>query len=335
MTKIAINGFGRIGRNTFKILLDKSEVHIVGLNDLSSTTVLANELKYDSIYGVYHKNIRATEHSLFIDDKEIPVFAEKDPSKLPWKNLDVDIVLECTGRFTSGEKAKAHLDAGAKKVIISAPAKDEGITPTYLIGVNAEEYKGEKIISCASCTTNCITPISKILQKRLGIEKMMMTTVHSYTAEQSIVDTSPPGEHANDLRRARSGSTNIIPTSTGAAISTTQVIPELKGKFDGLSLRVPTPIVSISDFTILLSQPTTREKLNSILKEECDKNPAILGYTTDPVVSSDLKGDPRSAIIDLSLTNVVDGNLAKIVAWYDNEFGYSNRLAELALVISK
>ena len=347
--KIAINGFGRIGRQAFKIALTKPELQVVAVNDLTEPAVLSNLLKYDSVYGVYDKAVgfdtkkeRAnpvsyTVGNLLVDGQRIPIFAEKDPSALPWKDLGVAVVLESTGRFTSSELANAHIRAGAKKVIISAPAKDDGITPTFIIGVNDKNYKNQAVISSASCTTNCITPVAAVLQSKFGIKKMMMSTIHSYTAEQNLVDGPPPGGKANDLRRARAAAVNIIPTSTGATIAATEVIPELKGLFAGAAYRVPTPAGSLSDFTAILNKKTTVEEINNAFREFA-KNPMwqnVLEVTTDPIVSSDIVGNPHSAIVDLSLTQVVDGDLVKIVAWYDNEFGYANRFVEQAIMIGK
>src|SRR3989338_4485942 len=340
--KIAINGFGRIGRQAFKIALTKPELQVVAVNDLTEPAVLSNLLKYDSVYGVYDKAVgfdtkkeRAnpvsyTVGNLLVDGQRIPIFAEKDPSALPWKDLGVEVVLESTGRFTSTELANAHIRAGAKKVIISAPAKDDGITPTFIIGVNDKNYKNQAVISSASCTTNCITPVAAVLQSKFGIKKMMMSTIHSYTAEQNLVDGPPPGGKSNDLRRARAAAVNIIPTSTGATIAATEVIPELKGLFAGAAYRVPTPAGSLSDFTAILNKKTMVEEINNAFKEFA-KNPMwqnVLEVTTDPIVSSDIVGNPHSAIVDLSLTQVVDGGLVKVVAWYDNEFGYANRFVE-------
>ncbi len=335
--KVGINGFGRIGRQAFKIALEKPELEVVGINDLTSPAVLAHLLKFDSNYGRYHREVSATENSIIVDGAEYPIFVEKDPAALPWAKLGVDVVIESTGRFTDSEKAGAHIKAGARRVIISAPAKDEGITPTIVLGVNDHSYTDQPIVSNASCTTNCITPVMAIIHSRFGIEKALMTTVHSYTAEQNLVDGPPPGGKANDLRRARAAAVNIIPTSTGAAISATQAIPDLKGRFDGMAIRVPTPVGSISDFTMVLKKDTTVEEINQAFMDAA-KNPVyrgILEASSDPLVSSDIVGNPASAIVDLSLTQVVGGNLVKIVAWYDNEFGYSNRLVEEAILVGK
>ncbi len=333
--KLAINGFGRIGRQAFKIALEKPDIEVVGINDLTSPEVLAHLLRYDSNYGRYYKQVSSDENHIIIDDQKYPVFAEKEPEKLPWGSLAVDVVIESTGRFTDSEKASAHIKAGAKKVIISAPAKDEGVTKTFVLGVNDHQYNGETIISNASCTTNCITPVVAVLHGKFGIEKLMMTTIHSYTAEQNLVDGPPPGGHSNDMRRARAAAINIVPTTTGAAISATQVIPDLVGKFDGLSIRVPTPVGSLSDFVVLLKKDVTKEEINQAFIE-ASQSPVYHGKlvaTDEPLVSSDIVGNPASAIIDLSLTQVTGGNMVKVVAWYDNEFGYSNRLVEQVILI--
>lgn len=335
--KVGINGFGRIGRQTFKIALEKPEVEVVGINDLTSTAVLTHLLKYDSVYGRYGRKVESDETNIIIDGKKYPVFAEKDPALLPWGKLGVDVVIESTGRFTDSEKAGAHIKAGAKKVVISAPAKDEGVTPTIVLGVNQEKYTGQNIISCASCTTNCIAPVLAVMQENFGVEKAFMTTIHSYTAEQNLIDGPPPGGKSKDLRRARAAALNIIPTTTGAAISATQVIPELKGKFDGVSFRVPTPVGSLSDFTLLLKKNVTKEEVNQVFIE-ASKQPkykGILEVTNEPIVLSDIVGNPASCIVDLALTQVVDGNFVKVVAWYDNEVGYSHRLVEEVIMVGK
>lgn len=326
--RIAINGFGRIGRAAFKIALDKPGVEIVGINDLTDTKTLAYLLQYDTMYRKYGKKVSFDQENIIVDGKKIRVYAIKDPKTLPWKDLKVDAVLECTGRFTDLESGKMHLDAGAKLVIISAPAKGGGVL-TFVLGVNQDKFdpKTDKVISNASCTTNCITPVAEVIHRKFGIVKAMMTTTHSYTADQSLVD----GPH-KDLRRARAAAQNIVPTTTGAAIATGEVIPELKGLFDGLSVRVPTAVVSLSDLTFLLKKKTTAEEINQALTD-ASKEPrykGILAVTKDPVVSSDFIGNSCSSIVDLPLTKVVDGDMVKIIAWYDNEFGYSNRLVELA-----
>lgn len=333
--RLGINGFGRIGRQAFKLALENDEIEVVGINDLTSPETLAYLLRYDSNYGKYHKEVRFDETHLIVDGNKYEVFAEKEPEMLPWGKLKTDVVIESTGRFTDSEKASAHLKAGAKKVIISAPAKDEGITPTIILGVDEKDYTGQPIISNASCTTNCIAPVIEILHLKFGIEKAMMTTIHSYTAEQNLIDGPPPGLKSTDFRRARAAAVNIIPTSTGAAISATQAIPELKGVFHGLSMRVPTPVGSLSDFVILLKKDVTIEDVNNafIQASNSPEYSRFIETTTEPIVSRDIVGNPHSAIVDLSLTQVMDGNFIKVVAWYDNEFGYSNRLVEEVILV--
>ena len=332
MIKVAINGFGRIGRNALKILLERHDAQVVAINDITDAKTLAHLLKHDSTYGTYDKKVSATDNSLVINTREIPVFAEKDPAKLPWKKLDVDVVIESTGFFTKPEDAKAHITAGAKKVIISAPAKGDG-AKTAVIGVNEDIVEsGDVIISNASCTTNCIAPIMKVLEDEFGIEKAMMTTVHSYTGSQRILDAP-----AKDLREARSAAENIVPTSTGASKAAALTIPSLKDRFNGLSIRVPTPVVSLSDITAVLKTSTTKEDLANLFKKAA-KEPyyeGIIGVTDEELVSSDFIGDPHSCIVDLPLIDVVGGDMVKIVAWYDNEWGYSNRLVELAVDFGK
>ena len=332
MIRVAINGFGRIGRNALKILLERHDAQVVAINDITDAATLAHLLKHDSTYGTYDKKVSSTEKSLIINTREIPVFAEKDPANLPWKKLDVDVVIESTGFFTKPEDAKVHITAGAKKVIISAPAKGEG-AKTVVLGVNEDVLEeGDVIISNASCTTNCIAPVMKVLEDEFGIEKAMMTTVHSYTGSQRILDAP-----AKDLREARSAAENIVPTSTGASKAAALAIPSLKDRFNGLSVRVPTPVVSLSDITALLKTSTTKEDLISLFKKAA-KEPyyeGIIGVTEEELVSSDFIGDPHSCVVDLPLIDVVGGDMVKIVAWYDNEWGYSNRLVELAIDFGK
>ena len=369
MIKVAINGFGRIGRSAFKVWFDKHRdaMQIVAINDLVDAATLAHLLKYDSVYGVWNHqvsgltpgvsqgstprtpgvlrgapdstpgvlpgNIEGRETGqIKVDDKLIKVFATRDPANLPWKELQVDVVIESTGRFTKGEDAGKHITAGAKKVVISAPGKQ---TPTFLLGVNEEEYKGEEVINNASCTTNCIAPVAKVLSDKFGIKKAMMTTIHAVTAEQNLIDGPPPGGKSGDLRRARSSLVNIIPTTTGAAIATTEVLPELKGKFDGVALRVPVICGSIADFTFLLTRPTSVEEINSVLEAASKESPlkGIMAVSREPLVSTDIIGRSESSIVDLSLTQVVDGDLVKVFAWYDNEWGYSNRLIEQVIQV--
>lgn len=357
MVRVAINGYGRIGRVAHRVVLEKhlDEIEIVGINAGHSTDIKGwmYLLKYDTSYGplrghkleiqnpkseinsnVQNQNVQSREDyigSLIIDGKEIPVFSQKDPTLLPWKDLNVDVVIESTGHFTTEEKLKTHLTAGAKSVVLSAPAK-EGQVPTYVLSVNAKDYKGEKLINNASCTTNCITPVAKVIVDNFGVEKAMMTTIHGYTSDQHLQD----GGH-DDYRRARAAAENIIPTSTGATIAATQALPELKGLFNGLAIRVPVKAGSLSDFTFLLKRNTTVEEVNEILKKEAQKTEyqGILEVTEDPIVSSDIIGNPHSAIIDLSLTQVVGGNMLKVIAWYDNEYGYCNRLVEEVVMVGR
>ncbi len=326
--KITINGFGRIGRNAFKIAFERDDVEIVALNDLTDNATLAHLLKWDTNYGKYQHEVSSDEEGLIVDGKKIQVLREKDPSQLPWGNLGVDVVIESTGRFVKPEDARMHNQAGAKKVVISAPAKGDGAS-TIVLGVNDEAIKSSgEVLSNASCTTNCITPVAGVILGKFGIEKAMMTTVHSYTADQSLQD----GPH-KDLRRARAAAQNIVPTTTGAAIAAGHALPELQGIFDGMAIRVPTSVVSLSDFTIITKKEVTAEEVNEAFKAAV-KIPfyeGILEVTNEPVVSSDIKGNTHSAIVDLSLTQVTGGNMLKVIAWYDNEWGYSNRLVEMVV----
>lgn len=332
--RIAINGFGRIGRASYKIAFDKPGVEIVAINDLTDTKILAHLLKHDTAYGLYGKEVKAEEGAIIVEGKKTLVFAEKDPEKLPWKDLSIDVVLECTGRFTENDASMAHIRAGAKKVVISAPTKG-GTTQTFLLGVNDEQYLGQNTISNASCTTNCISPVVKAIHEKFRILKSGMTTVHAITAEQNLVDGPPPAMHP-DLRRARAAGFNMVPTTTGAAKATTEVIPELKGLFDGLAIRVPIITGSVSDLTFLVAKKTTKEEVNEALTKASQdpryKN--VLAVTNDPIVSSDIIGSTYSAICDLSMTKVIDGDFVKVLAWYDNEWGYSCRLVEMALAVS-
>ncbi|MFH1662012.1 MAG: type I glyceraldehyde-3-phosphate dehydrogenase [Candidatus Falkowbacteria bacterium] len=324
---IAINGFGRIGRATFKAFLEKGgKANIVAINDLGDTKTLAHLLKYDTAYGVYEKNVNYTKDSIAVDGKKYKILAEKDPSHLPWGKMKVDIVLECTGRFRTMEDARMHIQAGAKKVIISAPAKSDDIK-TIVLGVNENKIaKSDKVISMASCTTNCLAPVTNIIKDNFGIKKAIMTTVHSYTADQNIVD----GPH-KDLRRSRAAASNIVPTTTGAAIATCKTIPELKGKFDGMAIRVPTLVGSLCDIVYEINKKVDENKINQVFKKavKTARYKNIVEATEEPIVSSDIVGNPASAIVDLSLTKVINGNLVKVIAWYDNECGYSCRLVDL------
>ncbi len=334
-TKIAINGFGRIGRNAFKVAFERSDLEIVALNDLTDTKTLAHLLKYDSNYGIYEHKVSFDDKSLTVNDKKIKVLAERDPASLPWSDLEVDVVIESTGLFVDPDKAKAHIEAGAKKVIISAPAKGNNAdsADTIVLGVNEDKIaNSSEVISNASCTTNCITPVMAVMESNFGIDKAMMTTVHSYTSDQRLQDAPH-----KDPRRARNAATNIIPTSTGASIAAGKALPAVAGNFGGLSLRVPTPVVSISDFVIVTKQEVTKDEVIEAFKKAA-KEPfyqGILDVTEDQPVSSDLKGNSHSAIVDLPLTDVIGGNLVKVVAWYDNEWGYSNRLVELTADVGK
>lgn len=325
--KVGINGFGRIGRNALKAAFAKHpEIEVVAINDLFDTKTLAHLLKYDSVFGTFDAEVEAKDSSLIVDGKEIKIFAERDLTNIPWKDLGVEVVVESTGVFTSKDKAVGHIESGgAKKVIISAPAKGEDIT--IVMGVNEDKYdpKEHHVISNASCTTNCLAPVAKVLMDNFGIEKGLMNTIHSYTNDQRILDLPH-----KDLRRARAAALNIIPTTTGAAKAVALVIPELKGKLNGFALRVPTPTVSIVDLTCQLSKSATAEQINEALKEAAEgKMKGVLGYTEEPLVSMDFKGCELSSIVDGLSTMVIEDDLVKVVAWYDNEWGYSNRVMDL------
>ncbi len=330
--RVAINGFGRIGRSAFKIALEDKHLEIAAINDLTDAKTLAHLLKYDTAYGIYEEDVKSEPGFLIVGKKTIPVLSEKDPTKLPWKDLKIDVVLECTGLFVKDGAAKMHLAAGAKRVIVSAPTQGTGGIQTYLLGVNDLNYADDGVISNASCTTNCLGPVAQVILDNFGIKKAVMTTIHSYTADQNLQD----GPH-KDLRRARAAAANIVPTTTGAALSVTEVVPELKGKFDGLAIRVPTITGSITDFTFLVNRRVSADEINNKFKEESKKPryKGILDVTDEPLVSSDIVGNPHSAIVDLSLTKVVDGDLVKVMAWYDNEWGYANRLVEQIHLIAK
>lgn len=329
--KIAINGFGRIGRAACKIALTHKDAEVVAINDLGDIENLAYLLRYDTVYGRYSASVEVDGDVLIVGDTRIKVLQSKNPEELPWKEMDIDVVIESTGFFTEEEGAKKHITAGAKHVVISGPTKSEGV-PTVVMGVNDDKLAGVSMVSNASCTTNSAAPVMSVLQSVFGVEKALLTTAHAYTATQSLVD-GPGGK--GDFRRGRAAAQNIVPASTGAAIAATLAIPELKGKFDGISLRVPVPVVSISDITCVLSRNTTVEEVNQAFKDAVDNSvyQGIIAVTEEPVVSSDFIGDPHSAIIDLPLTRVVGGNLVKVLAWYDNEWGYSNRLVEQVLAV--
>jgi glyceraldehyde 3-phosphate dehydrogenase len=334
--RVGINGFGRIGRQVFKAIYSEynDEVDVVAVNDLGDVDTMAHLLKYDSNYGIWGGGdieIARTEKGISIDGEELQVLAQRDPAQLPWGDLGVDIVVESTGFFTDADKAKAHIAGGAKKVIISAPAKGEDIT--VCMGVNEEKYDPARhhIISNASCTTNCLAPVAKVILQQFGVVKGLVTTVHSYTGDQVLVD----GPH-KDLRRARSAALNIVPTTTGAARAVSLVIPELKGKFDGFALRVPTPTVSIIDFVAQVEKATTADEINAAMKAAAEGDMAgVLGYTDEPLVSMDFKEDPRSSIVDGLSTMVIGGDLVKVIAWYDNEWGYSCRVADLVAYMAE
>ncbi len=331
-TKIAINGFGRIGRNAFKIAFERNDLEIVAINDLTDNQTLAYLLKHDSNYGTYDKDVSHDDEGLVVDGKKIKVLAERDPATLPWGDMGVDLVIESTGFFTDKEGASKHIQAGAKRVVISGPTKSEGVD-TLVLGANDDNIEGAtEVVSNASCTTNSLAVVMAILDAEFGVEKSLMTTVHSYTASQALQDAPK-----KDLREGRNAAENIVPTSTGAATAVTLALPGLKGKFDGLSMRVPTPVVSISDVTALLSRDVTVEELNDVFKKAANEPfyQGILGVSEEPLVSRDYIGNSHSGTVDLALTRVVAGNLVKVCVWYDNEWGYSNRLVELVADVGK
>ena len=333
--RVAINGFGRIGRNAFKIAFARSDIEIVAINDITDNKTLAYLLQHDSTYGLYDHKVTYDDKGIIVGHKHIPVLAEKDPEALPWKKLKVDVVIESTGFFVEPDKARAHVKAGAKRVVISAPTKGDSAetAPTIVLGVNDELLDEENdVFSNASCTTNCITPVLHVIESEFGIDKLMMTTIHSYTASQHLQDG--PGK---SLREYRAGAQNIVPTTTGASIAAARALPALKGIFGAFEVRVPTPVVSLADFTMVLKKDVTIEDVNKAFKDAA-KLPfyqGILAVTDEELVSSDFIGNSYSAVVDLSLTNVVGGNLVKVVAWYDNEWGYSNRLVEVVADVGK
>jgi glyceraldehyde 3-phosphate dehydrogenase len=329
--KIAINGFGRIGRRIFRELIHNANIEVVAINDLTNPETIVHLLKYDSVHGTLNEKIELKDNIITVGKQNSKIFAEKDPARLPWSTLKVDYVMECTGIFTEKDKAKAHLDAGAKRVIISAPSKDADLT--MVMGINHETFDPTKhfIISNGSCTTNCLAPVAKVLNDNFKILKGLMTTVHSYTNDQNVLDLSH-----RDLRRARAAALSMIPTTTGAAKAIGLVLPELKGKMDGFAVRVPTPNVSMVDLTVLLEKSTSKDEINQKLKEASESSlKGILGYQTEELVSSDFNGSTLSSIVDSKLTNVIDGNFAKVIAWYDNETGFSVRMIDLALTMYK
>lgn len=325
MPNVAINGMGRIGRAALKILLDDDKLSVVAVNDIAEVDNLAYLLSYDTVYGRYHRTVDADGDALVVDGGRIPAFSERDPSALPWRDLGVDLVLECTGVFTTEEDLSKHIQAGAAHVILSAPAKSDAV-PTVVHGVNHPDG-GSTVISCASCTTNCITPVIEVASRRIGIERAIMTTIHAYTGGQRLVDG--PNKR---FRRGRAAAANLVPTSTGAARATTRAVPELAGKFDGVAVRAPVPVGSMADIVFVASRPTTADEVNDVLRHEAgtDRYRGILGVSDAPLVSADIVGDPRAAIVDLELTQVVDGTLVKVMAWYDNEWGFTNQMVREA-----
>jgi glyceraldehyde 3-phosphate dehydrogenase len=328
MAKVAINGLGRIGRATLKIIQETPELELVAVNDIIPTENIVYLLKYDTPYGRYDKPVHIDGNNLIVGDRSIRLFSERDPGQLPWRELQIDFVFECTGVFTKREDLEKHIRAGAKYVLLSAPAKSEDVV-TVVHGVNTVDGNTH-IIACASCTTNCITPVIEIMGRRIGIKKAIMTTVHAYTATQSIVDGP-----SKRYERGRAGAANFVPTSTGAAIATTKALPQYKGLFDGIAIRGPVPIGSVADIVIVTSRPTSVDEVNQIISEESasDRYRGIVGITEDPIVSSDIIHDPRASIVDLGMTRVVDGDLVKILSWYDNEWGFSNQMVNEAVQI--
>lgn len=332
MIKVGINGFGRIGRNVFKALVANyaTELEVVGINDLTDAATLAHLLKYDSLYGKFNGTVEAKENSIVVNGKEIKIFAERDPKNIDWNSVGAEIILESTGFFTDATKANAHLGGSVKKVLISAPAKNEDIT--IVMGVNEDKYDAanHNIISNASCTTNCLAPFAKVLDREFGIVKGLMTTIHSYTGDQRLLDAPH-----SDMRRARAACESMVPTTTGAAKAVALVLPQLKGKLNGFSLRVPTPTVSCTDLVCEVSKNVTVEEVNAAFKKASEgEMKGILGYCEEPLVSIDYRGDERSSIIDAPSTMVIEGNMVKVVSWYDNESGYSNRLADLTKYVA-
>jgi len=329
--KVAINGFGRIGRNVFRAAQGNKEIDIIAINDLTDAATLAHLLKYDSVHGTFAADVATADNAILVDGKAIKVCSERDPAALPWKELGVDIVIESTGFFTKGKDAAKHIAAGAKKVIISAPGTDVDLT--VCMGVNEQNYDAAKhhVVSNASCTTNCLAPVAKVLMEKFGIVKGMMTTIHAYTNDQSILDLPH-----KDLRRARAAALSMIPTTTGAAKAVALVLPELKGKLDGLAVRVPTPNVSVVDLVVETEKATSVEEVNAALKAAADGPlKGILNYCALPLVSCDFNGSPASSTVDAATTNVIGGNLVKVMSWYDNEWGYSNRVIDLANLMAK
>lgn len=329
MANVAINGLGRIGRAMLKIIMDSPALNLVAVNDLAEADALVYLLKYDTVYGRYDRSIAAEGDHLLVGGHRVRLLRERAPARLPWQSLDVDIVFECTGAFTAREDLDEHIRAGARYVIVSAPSRSEDVD-TIVHGVNAAGA-GTSIISCASCTTNCITPIMEILGRRIGVKKAVLTTIHAYTASQAMVDAARP-----KLRMGRAGGANIVPAATGAAEATTKALGDFRGRFNGLALRVPVTVGSLADIVAITRKPTTVDEVNSVFAEEAqsERYRHVLGVTTDPIVSSDIIKDPRATVVDLGLTQVVDGDLLKVIGWYDNEWGYSNQMVREALRIA-
>lgn len=330
MSKVAINGMGRIGRAAFKLIMERPELELIAVNDLMPLDNLAYLLNYDTVYGRYQHRVSSTDGALSVAGKTIKFLSERDPAQLPWKALGIDIVLECTGLFTGSEGLSKHITAGAKYAVLSAPPK--GADVCCIVHGVTKPGEADRAISCASCTTNCITPVVEIMGRRIGFKKAVMTTIHAYTSSQAIVDGP-----SKKFRRGRAGAANLVPTSTGAAVATTNVLPQYKGKFDGVAMRVPVPSGSVADLVFVTDRPTTVEEINRIFKEEAEspRYREILDYATDEIVSSDIIGNPHASIFDPSMTQVVDGDLVKIMSWYDNEWGYTNQMVREALRLTK
>jgi glyceraldehyde 3-phosphate dehydrogenase len=327
MAKVAINGLGRIGRAVFKIIQDNPDLELVAVNDLVPPKNLAYLLNYDTVYGRAKKKVESDENSLIVEGTHYKVVSEKDPAQLPWGSLGIDLVFECTGLFTNKEALEKHIQAGAKAVILSAPTKSEGIE-TVVYGVNSVP-ESDQIFSCASCTTNCISPVVEVMGRRIGIKKAILTTIHAYTATQAVVD----GPSKKQVREGRAAAANFVPSTTGAAIATTKVLPQYKGKFDGVAVRAPIPVGSISDIVFVTERPTTVEEINTIFREEAesDRYKGIMSACDEEIVSSDIVGDAHASIVDLTMTQVVDGDLVKVMSWYDNEWGYANQMVRAAV----
>lgn len=329
MTKVAINGLGRIGRAALKIILDNPQLELVAVNDLVSPENLAYLLKYDTVYGRYHKSVHHNSNSLTIDGTEYKAFSEKDPAQLPWKDLGIDIVFECTGVFTKKPDLEKHRQAGASYVVLSAPAKDDE-TQMIVHGVNQDQAAGQSIVSCASCTTNCITPVVEVMNRRVGVKKASMTTIHAYTASQELVDGP-----SKKFRRGRAAAENFVPTTTGAAIATTKVLPEFQNRFDGAAVRAPIPVGSLSDIVFVTERATDVSEINQMFQEEAQSSryQGILDVSDDSIVSSDIVQDPHASVVDLTMTQVIDGDLVKVMSWYDNEWGYANQMIQVGLYL--